>query len=429
MFSDLSELSGVEAASDPDTSLQVRNDNIIDVSYEYEYPEFIEAIKDTDDCKPDETVKDYYNRIFDKYIENSKSLLASIRRIKDTVEDDFNDTLLRKVWEHLAKDSETPYDNQKLPLERVVENLKCNEVTEQWPSNQRKRRRRGKRQETPEDKAWREALEDVTEQDFKLLTVYARLNRKINNSQTMTRNTVKERYTPEQFKTALNEAQTRKTEEQKVSENLIVTFDSYRNDKKTIKDDVLPDLQLISTRNPNNETYMKKDVTGNLADNRPKFNSFQDFYLVGEDDYILYHKDTVDLIEKTDVSRYTIKNEDGKSTIKSKKNDDTVFDLQTVPEGLSYATEKNSKFEKYVQTQEKNNYDFLKVQLNAEQQFAVDKMKDSVLIFHDPGVGKTINALAVAVNIVFKNNGKFLIHVIAPSSQILSQWKYEFEKR
>ena len=186
------------------------------------------------------------------------------------------------------------------------------------------------------------------------------------------------------------------------------------------------------TRNPITiEAYMEKDITGNLADNRPKFNLFQDFYLVGEDDYILYHKDKVDLIEKTDVSRYTIENEDGKSTIKSKKNDDTVFDLQTVPKGLSYATETDSTFEKYKQIQEQTNYNFLTVPLNAEQQFAVDKTKDSVLIFHDPGVGKTINALAVAVNIVFKNqnDGKFLIHVIAPSSQILSQWKYEFENK
>ena len=176
MFSDLSELSGVEAASDPDTSLQV--DTLIDLSNEDDFPEMTQAIDETDECKADETVKDYYNRIFGKYKEKVSYLLASIRKIEDEMEDDFNDTLLRKVWKHLAKGSQTPYSSKEDPLPRVVNDLKCIDVTEQWPGNQ-KRRRRESVEQKPEDEAWRTALEGVTEEDFKLLTVYARLKGKL----------------------------------------------------------------------------------------------------------------------------------------------------------------------------------------------------------------------------------------------------------
>ena len=42
-----------------------------------------QAIDETDDCGPDETVKDYYNRIFGKYKRESNLFATSIRKIED----------------------------------------------------------------------------------------------------------------------------------------------------------------------------------------------------------------------------------------------------------------------------------------------------------------------------------------------------------
>ena len=64
------------------------------------------------------------------------------------------------------------------------------------------------------------------------------------------------------------------------------------------------------------------------------------------------------------------------------------------------------------------------LELNDEQAFVVQQKPQNWLIFHDPGVGKTLNALAVAV----KNlNGEGNIHVIAPSKSILSQWEQTYK--
>ena len=284
MFSDLSELSGVEAASDPDTSLQVRNDNIIDVSYEYEYPEFIEAIKDTDDCKPDETVKDYYNRIFDKYIENSKSLLASIRRIKDTVEDDFNDTLLRKVWEHLAKDSETPYDNQKLPLERVVENLKCNEVTEQWPSNQRKRRRRDN--QTDKEQTLNNNIEKYLA-DTTLMSWLQEFLPQVNEDVDETLNkTVLQRLYKDKGAKRLIEDVAEARRQKEIRDNYIAKIRSY-NEK--IQKNTLPRLKLSNLTEINTDNLNQTNISY-------KINLFQEngkySVIFGENNFILKYGNT-----------------------------------------------------------------------------------------------------------------------------------------
>ena len=58
--------------------------------------------------------------------------------------------------------------------------------------------------------------------------------------------------------------------------------------------------------------------------------------------------------------------------------------------------------------------------LKDEQALIVQQASQNWLIFHDPGVGKTLNALAVAI----KNlQGEGNIHVVAPSKSILTQWQ------
>lgn len=80
-----------------------------------------------------------------------------------------------------------------------------------------------------------------------------------------------------------------------------------------------------------------------------------------------------------------------------------------------------------IEIKNKNPY-FLKndKSLNNEQAFVVQQPAQNWLIFHDPGVGKTLNALAVAIQNLNEQTGN--IHVVAPSKSILQQWQETLTK-
>ena len=427
---DLNRISGVETASDLETSLQVHNDNIIDVSYEYEYPEFIEAIENTGDCKEDETVKDYYNRIFDKYIKNSESLLASIRRIEDKKEDDFNDTLLRKVWEHLAKDSQIPYDNQKTPLERVVNDLKCIDVTEQWPSNQKRRRgkRRRRGNQTDKEQILNNRIEKYLANES-LMSVLQEFLPQVNEEtvdQTLNKTVLQRLYKDKGAKQLIKDVAEAKRQKE-IRDKYTAKLNSY---KETIQENTLPKLKL------SNLTEIKMDNL-NQTNITYKINLFQEnekySVIFGENNFILKYGNTVDKdnLEKLfqgnkNRNRFNIKNN---IIIVDEKNTKTIDtkNINTLQKAqVHFLEESNGGLEIKEKQITAKRPQFLKagLELNDEQAFVVQQKPQNWLIFHDPGVGKTLNALAVAV----KNlNEEGNIHVIAPSKSILSQWEQTYK--
>ena len=207
---------------------------------------------------------------------------------------------------------------------------------------------------------------------------------------------------------------------------LLNQFDIKRRTKKKL---LLPSLKFDSIENDYRDVFMEVNVVGNTQQIPTKFNYLVGGkYVVGEDDYVLLHNHDIKL-RKRKKKDLNFMIEDNEIKFETNKQLDITQYLNN--SGVFYFKEDNNTFNEYTQSTQKKKYDFLyNVELNPEQTFAVDEVKDNMLIFHDPGVGKTINALAVAANYINDNKEKkYQIHIIAPSKLILEQWKNEFNSK
>jgi len=211
-------------------------------------------------------------------------------------------------------------------------------------------------------------------------------------------------------------------QEQEKKQKLLNQFDIKRRTKKKL---LLPSLKFDSIENDYRDVFMEVNVVGNTQQIPTKFNYLVGGkYVVGEDDYVLLHNHDIKL-RKRKKKDLNFMIEDNEIKFETNKQLDITQYLNN--SGVFYFKEDNNTFNEYTQSTQKKKYDFLyNVELNPEQTFAVDEVKDNMLIFHDPGVGKTINALAVAANYINDNKDKnYQIHIIAPSKLILEQWKNE----
>jgi len=393
-----------DASSESDLDIVKADNTLLDAPWRQSFQKELKTIMTTQIYVANKQVKNFYEEVISKYYNGLNKL--DINSIE-------SDTLvLPIVWNFLyeknkerkqavtstlltdtalltnnnihptkvsaAKDNtEHNLDTQEGIRKAIEDDIRCNDVTQPWPGAGQKTRTRGPKQRKQKKKKGKGP--DVKEKQVE-------------------------------------------DQEQEKKQKLLKQFDIKRRTKKKM---LLPSLKFDSIENYYRDVFMEVNVVGNTQQIPTKFNYLDgEKYIVGEDDYVLLHNHKIKL-RKRKKKDLNFMIEDNEIKFETNKQLDVTQYLKK--SGVFYFKEDNNTFNEYTQSTQRQKYDFLNIELNPEQTFAVDKIKDNMLIFHDPGVGKTINALAVAANFINNNKDKkYQIHIIAPSKLILEQWKNEF---
>lgn len=345
------------------------------------------------------TVKKFYEKVIGKYYNGSNDKL-------DINSDIESDTLvLPIVWNFLYENNKekgngdsTKFFTIKKIEEAIINELTCKDVAERWP--QAKQRARKPSNQMKGQKNLKAYIEEHKEQ----LLDYLQKNGEVVDNDTIF-NFFKRRSEATKI---LNKSQ-EQIDYDKALKQFTNLLKSFR----------LPNIQLSEyTQKISNMTLLNKNSQNSVFFGTPNTCiQYDDFDKITEEQKTMLTK------YKWNFSNNTL------SFDKNQQNKIDNFDaLQIKDNQLTFFKLSDNKLVEIKDDTDTTNkkYNFIKEgkSLNKEQTFLVDKPLQNWLIFHDPGVGKTLNALAVAIKNL-KDGGN--IHVVAPSKSILAQWKDTLE--
>ncbi|MAD25951.1 MAG: hypothetical protein CMO44_17450, partial [Verrucomicrobiales bacterium] len=378
-------------------------------------------------------MKDFYKEVVktfreSKYIFRDKSY---------TVINNYNTHYLKKIWMFLYKeygndDNTNNYNKVDDIIKDINKDLKIKNVTEPWPYGKVRRRIN----QTDAKRAQRvvDYVNKLDDNDLKLLQDYLReQNPELNN---ITRDTIIEAYKKKGVNKLIGHIN-KANEDREIRDEYNKKIKSY---KEVIQKYTLPNLKLNDGWSVVElENLEKTNITYPITVLQKGGSNIDIFF--GKNNFIIKYKpiDNVGDILKGKQPLDNLEIENNNKILFDKTNNVSIeqfFDnisedneaklihlkLQN-GDSLQVNTDMEGKFATpdFIKPDENDNPQTL----NKEQALIVQQPPQNWLIFHDPGVGKTLNALAVAV----KNlGGKGNIHVVAPSKSILQQWQETLEK-
>lgn len=423
-----------------------------------------------------ELVKDFYRKVKEEYYNLFEDVIPRLNE---------NDIILPTVWNFLYNQNEnrkkpdTPFDNP-LPnpfhnndittdtspaknskeynldtakgIKEAIDNdITCKDVNKPWPGAGHKTRARGtgkgkRKPSNQKDTARQEILNKYIDEIFedearvKKLQVFLPV---INNDIDQTfdkddlKNALKNAYSSvKDFKK--HEGKADKLE--KIEEKYLEKLKSYAKEVGAYK---LPKLKLEQGWKDVTLNFNKTNIEHPIRVLKKK-NSYSVFF--GNENFIIKYGNKINnengvktLLEgKKKLHYLKIENDETENDkIVFESNDNNIVEFETLintleEEKLHFLKLENGKFKKNsidVKDASKTPEFLKKIKLKDEQAFIFQQAPQNWLIFHDPGVGKTLNALVVAIqNLDLKSNKKSgNIHVVAPSISILKQWQKTFD--
>lgn len=451
-----------DASSESDLDIVKADNTLLDAPWRQSFQKELKTIMTTQIYVANKQVKNFYEEVISKYYNGLNKL--DINSIE-------SDTLvLPIVWNFLyeknkerkqavtstlltdtalltnnnihptkvsaAKDNtEHNLDTQEGIRKAIEDDIRCNDVTQPWPSStsrQRTPRQRTPRKRSTVQKDRIKLDKEIDKIDEGLMIFFPRVNNKITGL--VNKDRLKEIYQDfATFKRNKQEAIKLREIQDKYDKRLENNADEIQRYK-------LPNLKLDDAWDAVELQDLDNTIIHYPIKVLKKKGSHSVFF--GKNNFIIKCGNIKNLNEvKKLLQGSKEKTKKRREDLEINVNKTILFDKDTVAikdfeksigglkTGLQYLKLKdNGSLEVNEMNIKDKKPEFLKLlnknqetqELNDEQAFIVQQKPQNWLIFHDPGVGKTLNALAVAINNL---EGKGNIHIVAPSKSILTQWQ------
>lgn len=380
--------------------------------------------KQTNNILDTTTLDSFYKDVIKNYNEIQRIYVSVATNIA-------NLRYLEDVWTFLLKkngeDEESSKYNTVDKIEKDREKIKVNDIKSAWPSVAAQRRTNN--QKIQQLAQLNQFINDITKENMEIYKQYLpQVNDKI-TSDDFSKIKLKEIYNRKQnLLNDINKAEKIRTDQDDYNKRL--KYNTNELQKSTLPSLVLDKAWRIVNQDELN-TNIKYPMTI-----LKKGNSYGVFF--GKNNFIMkYETNATNFLNviQGKQTRQTLTIDDNKTILFDKNNNVTIQQFNIFFDNLGEENKAkllhlklNNNVELATnQIEIKNNKpSFLKdgKSLKDEQALIVQQAPQNWLIFHDPGVGKTLNALAVAIkNLEEEGN----IHVVAPSKSILTQWQKTLE--